>query len=199
MNMFAKIALLCSLAAPLLPALTWQEPNVSPPTSQTGSPAPPPQTDQSAPPAQAPSSAPQPPVEPPAASQNPPPAEPLPASPAKPALKRKKKKTPEAHAQSGKVVVRNGSVKDDSAELAPAMSKEQALHSRASTAELLASTDRNLKSVTGRQLSAAQENMLEEIQTYVRQSKGATDDGDLTRAHTLAYKAQLLSGELAKK
>ena len=79
------------------------------------------------------------------------------------------------------------------------MSKEQALHSRESTTELLASTDRNLKSVAGRPLSAAQQNMLEEIQTYVRQSKGATDDGDLTRAHTFAYKALQLSGELAKK
>jgi hypothetical protein len=79
------------------------------------------------------------------------------------------------------------------------MSKEQALHSRANTVELLASTDRNLKSVAGRPLSPAQQNMLEEIHTYVRQSKGATDDGDLTRAHTLAYKALLLSGELAKK
>jgi hypothetical protein len=200
MNMFAKIAVLCSLAtAPLLPALTWQEANVPPPTSQSESAAPPPQTDQNPPPVQAPNSVPQQPVEPPAASQSPSPAAPLPATPPRPELKRKKKKTPATHPQSGKVVVRNGGVKDDSVELAPAMSKEQALHSRASTAELLASTDRNLKDVAGRQLSAAQQNMLEEIQTYVRQSKGATDDGDLTRAHTFAYKALLLSGELAKK
>ena len=96
-------------------------------------------------------------------------------------------------------MVRNGGVKDDSEELAPAMSKEQAQHSRESTAQLLASTDRNLKNVAGRQFSPAQQNMLEEIHTYVRQSKGATESGDLDRAHTLAYKALLLSGELTKK
>ena len=97
------------------------------------------------------------------------------------------------------MVVRNGGVKDDSEELAPAMSTEQARNSRESTAQLLASTDQNLKNVAGRQFSPAQQNMLEEIHTYVHQSKGATDAGDLTRAHTLAYKALQLSGELAKK
>lgn len=96
-------------------------------------------------------------------------------------------------------MVKNGGVKEDSVELAPAMSKEQALHSRANTTQLLASTDTNLKSLAGRQLSPTQQSMLEEIHTYIRQSKGATASGDLTRAHTLAYKALQLSGELAKK
>lgn len=184
--MFVKIAILFSLAALALPALTSQEP--SPPSSTAQS-----EPGQSAPPAQAPSSGPPPSVSPP--PQNPP-AAPLPEE--KPVLKRNKKKTA-SHTQSGKVVVRNGGAKDDSEELAPAMSKEQARHSRESTAQLLASTDQNLKNVSGRQFSPAQQNMLEEIRTYVRQSKGATDDGDLARAHTLAYKALQLSGELAKK
>lgn len=197
MNMFAKIAVLCTLATLVLPALGSQEPNTPSSTSQSESGAAPPPTGQSAPPAQAPSSTPPPSVEPP--PQNPPPAAPLPEAPEKPVLKRTKKKTPATHTQSGKVVVRNGGVKDDSEELAPGMSKEQAQHSRESTTQLLASTDRNLKNVVGRQFSPAQQNMLEEIHTYVRQSKGATDSGDLARAHTLAYKALQLSGELAKK
>jgi len=199
--MFAKIAILFSLAALVLPALTSQEPNPPSSTAQSGSGARPPETGQSAPPAQTPNSPPTPQlsVEPPPAPQNPPQAAPLPETPEKPVLKRNKKKTAATHPQSGKVVVRNGGAKDDSEELAPAMTKEQALHSRESTAQLLASTDRNLKNVAGRQFSPAQQNMLEEIHTYVRQSKGATDDGDLTRAHTLAYKALQLSGELVKK
>jgi hypothetical protein len=41
--------------------------------------------------------------------------------------------------------------------------------------------------------------MLDQIHTYVRQSKAASDSGDLTRAHTLAYKAHLLSDELIGK
>lgn len=192
--MFVKIAILFSLAALALPALTSQEPSPPSSTAQSESGARPPETGQSAPPAQAPSPGPPPSVSPP--PQNPPPAAPLPEE--KPVLKRNKKKTA-SHTQSGKVVVRNGGAKDDSEELAPAMSREQARHSRESTAQLLASTDQNLKNVSGRQFSPAQQNMLEEIHTYVRQSKGATDDGDLARAHTLASKALQLSGELAKK
>lgn len=197
MNMLAKIAMLLSLATLALPALTSQEPNAPSSTSQSESGAAPPQSGQNAPQAQAPNSAPPPSAAP--SQQNPPQATPLPETPEKPVLKRRKKKTTATHTQSGKVVVRNGGVKDDSEDLAPAMSQEQALHSRESTAELLASTDRNLKNVVGRQFSPAQQNMLEEIHTYVHQSKGATDAGDLARAHTLAYKALLLSGELAKK
>lgn len=77
------------------------------------------------------------------------------------------------------------------------MSPEQELHSRENTAQLLATTDSNLKKVADRQLSSAQQSMLDQIHTYVRQSKDASDSGDLTRAHTLAYKAHLLSDELA--
>jgi len=64
---------------------------------------------------------------------------------------------------------------------------------------LLATTDSNLKTIAGRQLSDAQQSMLDQIHTYVRQSKDASDAGDLPRAHTLAYKAHLLSDELASR
>jgi len=101
--------------------------------------------------------------------------------------------------QSGKVVVRNGGAKEGSPQLAPGMSQEQALHNRENTSQLLATTDENLKRVSGRQLTPAQQSMLEEIRTYMNQSKAASNAGDLNRAHTLAYKAHLLSDELAKK
>lgn len=101
--------------------------------------------------------------------------------------------------QSGKVVVRNGGTKDNSGQLTPAMTQEQEFHSRENTAQLLATTDSNLKAITGRQLSDAQQGMLDQIRTYMRQSKDASDAGDLPRAHTLAYKAHLLSDELARK
>ncbi len=108
------------------------------------------------------------------------------------------KKTSPAN-QSGKVVVRNGGTKDNSGQLAPAMTQEQEFHSRENTAQLLATTDSNLKAITGRQLSDPQQSMLDQIRSYVRQSKDASDAGDLRRAHTLAYKAHLLSDELARK
>lgn len=116
-----------------------------------------------------------------------------------PSHKRKKHLAKSTTSQSGRVVVRNGGAKDNTAQLSPGMSKEQELHSRENTTQLLATTDENLKAVAGRPLSAAQQGMLNQIRTYMRQSKTASDSGDLTRAHTLAYKAHLLSDELAKK
>lgn len=109
----------------------------------------------------------------------------------------KPKKTPTS--TSGKVIVRNGGAKEGQVQLAPATPQEQQLHDRENTEQLLSTTDANLKSVSARQLSSAQQSMLDQIHTYVRQAKQASDSGDLTRAHTLAYKAHLLSDELAKK
>jgi hypothetical protein len=40
---------------------------------------------------------------------------------------------------------------------------------------------------------------VEKIHTYMNQSKEASSTGDLNRAHTLAFKAHLLSDEVAKK
>jgi len=101
--------------------------------------------------------------------------------------------------EPNKVVVRNGGAKEGSAQLTPATSPAQARHQRASTATLLAVTDANLKRVAGRQLTRAQQSMLEEIQTYMRQAKAAAASADTNRAQTLAYKARLLSDELARK
>ena len=55
-----------------------------------------------------------------------------------------------------------------------------------------------LKIVAARQLSAAQQDTVNQIESYVKQSKQASDDGDLQRAYTLANKARMLSGDLVK-
>lgn len=107
-------------------------------------------------------------------------------------------KKPGTSTQTHKVVVRNGGAKDESAQLAPGLSKDQQLRSRESTSKLLAATDANVKLVGDRQLTPAQQNLLDQIHTYMRQSREASDSGDLGRAHTLAYKARLLSDELRK-
>ena len=100
---------------------------------------------------------------------------------------------------SGKVVVRNGGTDEALIQIAPQLTKEQQRHNRENTTELLATTDANLKSIAGRPLTPAQQGMLDQIHSYMRQSKSASDSGDLVRAHTLAFKAHLLSDELAKK
>jgi hypothetical protein len=134
-------------------------------------------------------------------TQPPKPETPTPAPPPSCPSKSKpaKGKPPAKPAASGhKVVVRNGGAKDVSPQLAPGMSEEQEQHSRETTAQLLATTDANVQSVAGRQLTAAQQSLLDQIHTYMKQSKDASDAGDLSRAHTLAYKAHLLSDELKK-
>ena len=115
----------------------------------------------------------------------------------RPGHKRAHKKA--ANSQSGKVVVRNGGAIEGTPELAPGSGQEQEQHKRENTNQLLATTEANLKSVEGRQLTPAQQSMMEQIRAYLAQSKVATNGGDLERAHTLAYKAHLLSDELAKK
>jgi outer membrane biosynthesis protein TonB len=114
--------------------------------------------------------------------------------------KRKKKivtKTPAT--QAGKVVVRNGGSSTATAQLSTGISQEQARHQQENTDQLLATTDANLKRVTGRQLTPAQQNMFDQIHTYIRQAKAAAEAGDVGRAHTLAYKAHLLSDDLTRK
>jgi hypothetical protein len=111
------------------------------------------------------------------------------------------KKTPahKSSSETSKVVVRNGGAKEGLAQLTPATSPGQAQQQRASTAWLLAATDANLRRISGRQVTPAQQSMIDEIHTYMRQAKVAAASADTTRAQTLAYKARLLSDELARK
>ena len=65
------------------------------------------------------------------------------------------------------------------------------------TDQLLASSDANLKKISGRQLSDGQQDTVKQIKSYMEQAKVAKDDGDVQRAYNLAMKANLLSAELA--
>ena len=106
---------------------------------------------------------------------------------------------PNTNGDAGKVVVRNGGAKEGSAQLTPAVNPSQAKTQLANTASLLAATDANLKRVAGRQLTPAQQSMVNEINSYIQQAKIAAAAADTSRAQTLAYKAHLLSDELARK
>jgi hypothetical protein len=115
----------------------------------------------------------------------------------------RKKRIPVAKSQSstqsGKTVVRNGGASEGTAQISPGMSDDQARRQREATNQLLAATDANLKRVSGKQLTSSQQGTVDQISSYVRQSKAASASGDLSRARTLAFKAQLLSDELARK
>jgi hypothetical protein len=101
--------------------------------------------------------------------------------------------------QTGKVVVRNGGAADGLIQLSPGGSQEQEVHNRENTAQLLATTDENLKRISTRELTPSEQSTLDQIQAFVRQARSASDAGDLARAHTLAFKAHLLSDDLAKR
>jgi hypothetical protein len=168
------------------------------PTSAPSSPA-----ENPAPPSQAPAA---PPGEPPTPEQAPAPStvevKPSGTATTKKKLTRRRRKRTSGKApaaQSGKVVVRNGGTSSGTAQLSPGVTQEQVLHQRENTDQLLATTDANLKRVAGRQLTPAQQSIADQIHTYMRQAKAATEAGDIGRAHTLAYKARLLSDDLARK
>lgn len=126
---------------------------------------------------------------------------PKPHSAAKSKSTRKKRTSSKTRSTdpSGKVVVRNGGLRESTTQISPGVNDQQAQSQRNVTSQLLATTDANLKKVSGQQLTPAQQSMLDQVNAYVRQSKAASDAGDIPRAHTLAVKAQLLSNELARK
>jgi hypothetical protein len=53
-----------------------------------------------------------------------------------------------------------------------------------------------LKKLAGQQLSTNQQEMVSQVRQFMEQSRTAVSAGDLERARTLAWKAQLLSEEL---
>jgi hypothetical protein len=118
----------------------------------------------------------------------------------KAASKKRKSSTPSgsgAKPGSEKVVVRNGGTSDPTVQLSPKLSDDQASQKRDTTNDLLTATDTKLKEASGRQLSSAQQDNVAQIRSYIQQAKAATTEGDLDRAHNLAFKAHLLSDELA--
>ena len=97
-----------------------------------------------------------------------------------------------------KVIVNNGGAPDPPVQLSPGVSPETASRQRQSTDLLLSTTENNLKTAAGLQLSPAQQDTVTQIRGYVKQAKTSSDAGDLQRAHNLAFKAKLLSDELAQ-
>jgi hypothetical protein len=64
------------------------------------------------------------------------------------------------------------------------------------TADDLAVAEKNLGQAAGKQLSAAQQDLVAKITSFASQSHDASKTGDWARAQNLAQKARLLSNEL---
>jgi hypothetical protein len=126
----------------------------------------------------------------------------------KPATPAKTKKHPATHKSQAaaskpagttpvKTVVKNGGTDEHTLDLSPEVNQKQASEQAKRADDLLASSDANLKKISGRQLSASQQDTVKQIQSYIDQAKKAASDGDTQRAYNLAVKANLLSAELA--
>ena len=72
---------------------------------------------------------------------------------------------------------------------------DQATYQR-KTGEDTRVAEKNLQEAGGKQLSAAQQDLVEKIRSFLAQSRDASKDGDWVRAQNLAQKARLLSAEL---
>lgn len=81
-------------------------------------------------------------------------------------------------------------------QISPQLSpSDQATYQR-KTGEDIAAAERNLQQTSGKQLNAAQQDLVGKIRSFLSQSRDASKDGDWSRAQNLAQKARLLSDEL---
>jgi hypothetical protein len=150
----------------------------------------------------------------PAAAPSPTPAEePKKAATTKPRHSRhtatKKPAAPAGGEKSGSEVAKNTTSKKviqpepeatppSTGQISPGPTPADAAHSQTSTDQLLQGAEANVNGIT-RQLSKEEEGMRAQIREFIKQSRNASAENDLARAHTLAVKARLLSDELVKQ
>lgn len=150
------------------------------------------------------------PTEPAAPPQDTPPAPPAdsttqkpesakPPATAKPKKRTHKKKVPPKPGDPpAKVVVRDGSTTEPAVQLSPALSQGQTSDKIQNLNQLLATTESNLKQISGRTLNPTQQDTVKQIRMYMDDARKAVDSGDVERGRNLAFKAHLLSDDLAK-
>ena len=83
-------------------------------------------------------------------------------------------------------------------QISPSISSADASQDQTTTEQLLQRTENNLNAIK-RPLSTDEQAVVTQIRDYMKQSREATKQSDLVRAHNLAVKAQLLCDELVKK
>jgi len=82
--------------------------------------------------------------------------------------------------------------------VAPQLSAEESSTAQQETAASLAAAEKGLAATQGKNLNAAQSDMVSKITGFMGDARGAGATGDWTSARTLARKAQLLAEELAQ-
>ncbi len=97
-----------------------------------------------------------------------------------------------------KIVVRQGGASEPATHIAPGMTVAEASSERQEAEKLLSAAEEDLRRVLGRVLDAQQEETVSQIHNYVGRARAALKEGDTSRGHTLAMKANLLADDLVK-
>jgi len=145
-------------------------------------------------------------VPPPATPPPPAPTTPVPASEPKP---QPQPSTPPANANPAPVRPKPApstgpappapqEPKPQAPEIAPELSPQQLSADEQRTTVDIQAAEKNLQLASGRQLNAAQEDLVEKVRGFLSQAHDAVREGDWVRASNLAHKAHILSDELVK-
>jgi len=97
-----------------------------------------------------------------------------------------------------KIVVREGGADEPTTQIVTGMTPEEAERERGEAELLLSTTSETLEEIAPRPLDAGQQEVVSQIHNYIKDSRTALKEGDIPRAHTLAIKAGLLAGDLAR-
>jgi hypothetical protein len=81
--------------------------------------------------------------------------------------------------------------------IAPQLSSQEASVAQQQTNQSLSIAEKNLESARGKNLNAAQSDLVSKIRGFIKDAREAAQIADWSRARSLAKKAQVLSEELA--
>jgi hypothetical protein len=81
--------------------------------------------------------------------------------------------------------------------IAPQLTPQESVLARQQTNQSLRIAERNLESARGKNLNAAQSDLVSKIRGFIKDAREAAQIADWSRARSLANKAQVLSEELA--
>ena len=91
----------------------------------------------------------------------------------------------------------NDAEKSESPTIAPQLTPQESAVAQQQTIQSLSIAEKNLQSAKGKNLSAAQTDLVSKIRGFIKDARGAAQITDWSRARNLAKKAQVLSEELA--
>jgi hypothetical protein len=111
---------------------------------------------------------------------------------------RKRKSSPASVDEPRKIVIRHGGTSEPTAQIVPGMPAEEAARLRSEMGQLVSATEVDLQRLAARILNANQQETVIQIRHYLDVARNAMSEGDIQRAHTLAFKAHLLSDDLVK-